>query len=688
MTENDFSREPMLDMFLFETNQLIEQLEEIIIKCEQDRRLDNSDVNEIFRIMHSIKGSAAMMLFNDISLLAHSLEDLFFFIREKSDIQLDFAKLSDLVLAGIDFIKEEIIKIKTGNNAGSSSEELISINAEYLSDLKSEIGNNDEVGADSVKRIQQYYISNYQATTGKEITRYYARIFFDENCQMENVRAYTVIHNLGDIAEEIYYLPEDLLENSGTSEIIKNDGFELYFSTDKPREEVEKLLNDTMFLRTIEISVSDESLISRATLHKSLTVADATEELSSINSEANLENGKGTETSVNAKQQSMISVNVVKLDTLMDLVGEIVIAEAMVTRNPDLDGLVLDNFYKAARQLRKLTNELQDIVMSIRMVPVAMTFQKMNRIVRDMSRKLEKEIELVIIGETTEVDKNIIERLSDPLMHIIRNAVDHGLEDQTGRLAAGKPIKGKITLEARNVGGDVWITVQDDGKGLDRDKILTKARERGLVNKIENELSDKEIYSYIMLPGFSTSDKVTEFSGRGVGMDVVRKNVEEIGGTITIESTLGRGSEFNIKIPLTLAIIDGMLVSAGRAKYTIPTTSIRESFKASEDDVIADSAGNEIIMLRGQCYQVLRLHKLFKLDGAGGSVNDGIMVMIEGEDKAVCLFADRLIGEQQVVVKALPAYLKRINGIAGCTILGDGSISLILDVNALIKKQM
>lgn len=254
----------------------------------------------------------------------------------------------------------------------------------------------------------------------------------------------------------------------------------------------------------------------------------------------------------------------------MDMVGELVISEAMVTQNPDLKGLPLDNFNKAARQLQKITSEFQDIVMSIRMVPLAATFQKMNRIVRDMSKKLSKEVKLEIIGEDTEVDKNIIEHISDPLMHIVRNSIDHGLESPEDRKAKGKSEIGTITLEAKNEGGDVFIIINDDGKGLDREKVLARARENGLINRPESDITDKEVFSYIFLPGFSTKSKVTEFSGRGVGMDIVTKNIASVGGNVSIDSIPDAGTTITLKIPLTLAIMDGMTIRVGESTYTIP----------------------------------------------------------------------------------------------------------------------
>jgi two-component system chemotaxis sensor kinase CheA len=389
------------------------------------------------------------------------------------------------------------------------------------------------------------------------------------------------------------------------------------------------------------------------------------------------------DTQLASSHQSIISVNVTKLDKLMDLVGELVISESMVTQNQDLKGLELENFQKAVRQHRKIIKELQDTAMSIRMVPLSTTFQKMNRIVRDMSKKLSKQIKFEMIGEETEVDKNIIEHLSDPIMHLVRNSVDHGIESAEERKLKGKDEAGTITLEAKNAGGDVLIIVRDDGSGLDRNKILAKARQNGLVKRPENELSDREIYSCIFLPGFSTNDKITEYSGRGVGMDVVTKNIGAIGGTVSIESMPNEGTAVTIKIPLTLAIMEGMGIRVGNSQYVIPIVSIKESFKASGSDLFTDPDGNEMIMIRGECYPVLSLHELFMVKTGITDIPEGIIVMVENDGRGLCIFADELIGEQQVVVKALPNYIKNFKNVRrfmGCTLLGDGSISLIIDI--------
>jgi two-component system chemotaxis sensor kinase CheA len=328
--------------------------------------------------------------------------------------------------------------------------------------------------------------------------------------------------------------------------------------------------------------------------------------------------------------------------------------------------------------------------MSIRMIPIGPTFRKMHRIIRDMSKKVNKEVELVIKGEDTEVDKNIIDNLGDPLMHLIRNAMDHGIESPEERKIKNKSEKGKIILEASNTGGDVIIKITDDGKGLDREKIINKARKNNLINKTDEEISDREAYSLILLPGFSTKEEVTEYSGRGVGMDVVKKNIEKVGGTISIESKKGKGTAISIKIPLTLAIVEGMQIATGNSVYTIPTISIKEAFKAKTKDLIEDIDGNEMIMIRGKCYPIIRMHKHFNVKANTEDLCEGIMIMIEREEKTIVLFTDELLGEQQVVVKPLPNYLIKYplkdNGIGGCTILGNGNISLIIDVMALMSK--
>lgn len=712
---DSISREPMLEMFIFETFQLLDQLEQLLISSEKESGFESS-IDEIFRIMHTIKGSSAMMLFDDISKLAHSIEDLFFYLREEKPGNINSTEITDIVLNGVDFIKNETIKIEDGQEPDGDAAELIKEIRGYLSNLKT-LNKATDNSADSdsdhsreAEEAQKYYISSNKMASSPKSHKYEAVLKFVDESGMENIRAFSVIHDLEEIADVNYFYPEDVMEGSGESEVIQKEGFRVVFSTDLGLDEVKDRLSHTILLKSLEVYVINDDIAygiasgladskvdeskeqeQHQKSAKDIVLDDSlpdseqngqTTERQTLHDKSKNSSGENVATS---SKQSVISVNIAKLDKLMDLVGEIVISESMVSQNPDIDGLQLDNFHKAARQLNKLTSELQDVVMSIRMVPLSMTFQKMNRIVRDMGKKLNKSIELEIIGEETEVDKNIIERISDPLIHLIRNSIDHGFEDAEERKAKGKPPVGKLTLEAKNAGGDVWIFVRDDGRGLNREKILEKARAGGLIHKPETELTDKEVYSFIFMPGFSTKENVTEFSGRGVGMDIVSKNISMVGGTIFVDSVPGGGTIISIKFPLTLAIINGMTIKVGKSRYTIPTISIKESFKVKNEAVIRDTEDNELIMVRGEAYPVLRLHRFYEIDTEVTDINDGIIVMVESDSKVMCIFADELIGEQQVVVKALPKYIKKVKGIGGCTLLGDGSISLIFDIDGLIN---
>jgi two-component system chemotaxis sensor kinase CheA len=671
-------REQMLDMYLFESNQLLEQLEVIMLQTEKSNQLSSENINEIFRIMHTIKGSAAMMGFMSISKIAHSLEDLFFYIRENKEKSFDISAICDLVLPVSDYVKSETEKVNNGLQPDGDStflENDIKTHLEKLSGKKQNTikteNKPEKTTIDMETQINRPDISKAR--------KYIAKIFFDDDAQMENVRAYTIYLNLSKLCVEIISEPKNILESE--TEFTSLNGYAFYFSTENSEEEIRTVFESSMYLKSFslmqvesyEINISDKAAINEAQIIPATTVK---------NENIVIEAQKG--------KLSLISVNVNRLDMLMDIVGEIVISQAMVTKNPDLKDLKLDGFNKAARQLRKLTDELQDIVVSIRMVPILGTFQKMQRIVRDMSKKLEKEVDFVTTGEETEVDKTIIDHLSDPLMHLIRNCMDHGIEPEEERLRVGKNAIGKITLSAVNSGGDVVISVSDDGKGLNKANILKKAKKNGLLTKPEDEILDKEIYAFVMMPGFSTNDVVTEFSGRGVGMDVVKRNIEEVGGSVSIKSTEGKGTTISINIPLTLAIADAMEIAVGTSIFTLPTISIKEVFKPHEKDIIHDDAYNEMIMIRGSCYPIIRLHKLFNQPTEVTTISDGVLIMIEGDNKFACIFADRLIGEQQIVVKPMPKYLKQYSlkdiGVEGCTILGDGSISLILGSKNIISR--
>lgn len=327
--------------------------------------------------------------------------------------------------------------------------------------------------------------------------------------------------------------------------------------------------------------------------------------------------------------------------------------------------------------------------MSLRMVPVSGIFQKMKRIVRDMGKELNKDVELVLSGEDTEIDKTIVDGISDPIMHLVRNAMDHGIESDEERKSNGKDKKGTIKLSASNTGGEIHITVEDDGRGFNSSKILAKAKSKDLLTKPESEYTVKEIYQFLMMPGFSTNEAVTEYSGRGVGMDVVKSNVEKVGGTVALDSKEGIGTIITFKIPLTLTIVSGMQVEVGQSEFIIPIKNIQQSFRTVEDEIIHHTDGGEMILIREKCYPIVRLNEYFNIPTDVTSIEEGILILVESSDNRICLFADNIIGEQQVVVKPLPSILNKYNlkesGVSGCSILGDGSINLILDVGNIIE---
>ena len=682
-----FLNDPMLDMYLFETNQNIEQLEQSILSSEKHSVLTIEDVNDIFRIMHTIKGSSAMMLFNNIASIAHAMEDLFYFLREEKPTHLNYSILSDLVLEGIDFIKIELIKITNTGGCDGDASSLIERIKSYLASIRKDNFKESAIKKDLTTSMQQYYLTHEISAANTSMKGYKAIFHFDPGCEMENLRAYNIVHNVKEITEEFYYVPSDIIENDDSILTIREKGFQLYLKTVITKQEVYDFFMKTLFLKSLEIVELGEDV----DFNQSHVVSGFDMEQPIMVPQIGGVSAGNKEFDNNQAQHNIISVHVAKLDKLMDLMGEMVIAEAMVTQNPNWQDQKVEDFYKAARQLHKITNEVQDMVMSIRMVPLSATFHKMHRIVRDMSRKLNKEVQLKLIGEETEVDKKIIEHISDPLMHLVRNSIDHGIGTSEERLRKGKTSFGQITLEAKNLGSDVVISVKDDGKGLSKERILEKARRNGVLSEVEGDMTDQDIFNLIFLPGFSTKENVSEFSGRGVGMDVVIKNIEAVGGSILVESKEDAGTSTMLKIPLTLAIIDGMNVSVGASRFTLPIISIRESLRPEKDQVIIDPEGKEMIMVRGQCYPILRLHKLFGVVTTITDISKGILIMVEQDGRCVCLLADELKGQQQVVVKALPNYIKKtkkIEGLSGCTLLGDGSISLILNISGLLNMKV
>ena len=675
MSTVDPGMEAMMETFIHETDTELEQLDEIMLDSERARGISEENINTIFRLTHTIKGSAAMMGFEGISNLAHAVEDVFYLIRETPHkLDMVFDTLFDLILETSDFLKVEMEKLRGGGEYVEDDPTALTtrlhqqaaiLKGEYVEEAPAAPADNSAI-----------------SISGENAVR--LRVFFDDDCQMENMRAFMLMTQLQHCCEELESVPAHPENDSGLSAEIAKNGLLLICKSNSP-DDVIKIIESALSIKSYEFLDEEPEEAPVAETRNAEKPADGK------SAQESTDTPSAAKTVLGSAKQSLISVNQSKLDHLMDLVGEIVTAESMVASNPDLRGLKLDNFTKSMRELRKLTDELQDVVMSIRMVPLHNTFHKMDRIVRDMCRKLDKKVELVTEGGDTEIDKTINDAIADPFMHMIRNAMDHAIESPEERLALGKPEVGRITLSARNVGGEIFIDIADDGKGLDAEKLMIKAREKGLLSKPENEYSEKEIFGFIMMAGFSTNQEVTEYSGRGVGMDVVRKNVEQVGGTISIHSVKNQGTTFTIKIPLTLAIVEGMNIQVGDEVFTIPITSIRQSFKLADmSQILHNTNGTEMIMLRGECLPVYRLHDLFGIAARCTDITEGIMIQVESSSSSACIFADELLGEYQVVVKPFPTFFNKYNlkqlGLSGCSVLGDGSISLIIDTNNLITE--
>ncbi len=677
--------ESMLDMYIFETSSLLEQLDEILIRTESANAFIEEDINEVFRIMHTIKGSSAMMGFDNLQKIAHKGEDLFFIIREKPELVKDAHFVYELIFTVSDLYKAEIeiIQASPEDFEPTDFSDIIARLEDAAKQLKSMEDTGGQTSVQPNKGAEQ--LPRESSAEGAMTVR----VRFEAGCGMENLRAFLLLNKIKDDAEILACVPPDVETNSDTSAYIIENGFIIVFkAVEVTNEDILAVIGDAVNVESYEainLPKPEEKAEKEAEKPTPLPTEPTAEKSAARKKDEEIKKAAGS-----GQKQSLISVNLAKLDLLHDIVGEIITTESMVISNPDLDGLKLESFSKAARQLRKLTDELQDTVMSIRMVPLAGAFQKMGRIVRDMKVKLNKNAELVLEGENTEVDKSIVDMLNDPLMHLVRNCMDHGIENTAEeREALGKPAVAQVKLSARNSSGEVIITVSDDGAGINKEKVLAKAQKNGILTRPAEDYSAKEILNIILLPGFSTNESVTEYSGRGVGMDVVKSNIEQIGGSLTVESEEGKGTSFIIKIPLTLAIVDGMKLKVGVTVFTIPISSVRESFIVGENRLITDTEGAEMIMLRGVCYPVLRLHKKFNIKTDVTELKDGIMLIVRAGENDICLFADKLIGEQPVVVKPFPKFLSHWNikqeGLSGCTIMGDGTISLIIDANNLIN---
>jgi len=783
--------EAMLDTFVFETSSLLEELDDILMRTENDE-LTPDDIAEIFRVMHTIKGSAAMMGLQNMSKLAHSVEDLFYIIREDNSVAYDKPAMYELLFAASDSLKNEIDVIQDdsaeltdftelmekirafaavmkgedtaasagGNDGGfdlsvvfpdDESPEVVTAKVTFdaecmmptirglilvrgLGDIAEVCGtyppdlNDDKSGDEILKNglfikfvtddtgaVLENLKNGLNVVNAEIVTKPAAgasgggaaasipegvfaddepedmvtvKVTFDDECMMPCIRGMILVRGLGDIAEVCGTFPPDLNDDSAGDKILK-DGLFLKLITDDTGAVLESLKQGLNVVDAIVVTKPDKSAAPAAPAPKPAAPAAAPK--AEAKAEAKPADKKPPAPKKPAgggdKTSSIISVKLEKLDKLLDLVAEIVITESTVISNPDLKNVTtnLDRFQKSARDLKKLTDELQDVVMSIRMVPVSNAFSKMTRVVRDMNKTLGKGVNLVFEGEETEVDKSIVDILNDPLMHIVRNAVDHGIEPPDERAASGKTEPPTVTLSAGYDSGEVVIACRDNGAGMDREKLLAKGRKNGILTKPESEYTDREAFGLIMAAGFSTNEVVTEYSGRGVGMDVVRKNIESVGGKLYVDSKLGEGSTFTIKIPLSLSIIDVMGIDVAGYNFSVPKSSIVELFRATPDMLLENDT---LIMRRGMCLPIYRFSHVFDVVGENKPLTDGVILLCDVGGKKACFFTDRLIADQQVVVKPfstlLSQYKLKEQGLSGCSVLGDGSITTILDMKEII----
>jgi len=384
-------------------------------------------------------------------------------------------------------------------------------------------------------------------------------------------------------------------------------------------------------------------------------------------------------------EAATIRVAISKVDQLINLVGELVITQAMLAQNSRaLDPAVYQQLLTGLTDLDRNTRDLQESVMSIRMIPMSIVFSRFPRMLRDLASKLGKKVDFVTQGEATELDKGLVEKITDPLTHLVRNSCDHGIEMPADRVRAGKPETGTITLSAAHQGGSIVIEVRDDGRGMSRERILAKARERGL--DVSDQMADAEVWQLIFAPGFSTAEVVTDVSGRGVGMDVVKRNITSLNGTVDIESTEGVGMKVSVRLPLTLAIMDGMSVGVGNEVYILPLSSVVESFQVQAQAVSTVGQGAQLVKVRDEYMPVIELERVFQVPRFDSGKTSDIMVVIEAEGSRVVLLVDELLGQQQVVVKNLESNYRKVPNVSGATILGDGKVALILDTAALVRR--
>jgi two-component system, chemotaxis family, sensor kinase CheA len=737
----------IIQEFVTESRDMIEQLEPAIIELGQNS--DSEIMNAIFRLFHSMKGSAGFLEFDHLTRVAHAAENLLDLIRN-GEINLVPNHVT-LLCGACDFAKEALDMVESDYTDDSmvSAADDISENLHQAIELAKSEGDNTEESAqpeeDNSLSATEEPIDTFPEI---EITDEMRLSFVQEgNELLQNAEQGLLAwgenpednESIGDIFRQIHsfkgncgffgfaqieklsHQMENILDRvkSGSQLAVENPADQLLATLDilqqgvnsisdgkgddipdldKHLADLNKLVAPLLGDFLVEEGVKEEAIAQAVETQKKPVgeilvqqgsaspgqIDNALKKQQQKISKSKAESKPAARTKTPAKRQD-IRVELGKLDNLINLIGELVIAENMMIHNPDLVGLELENFNKAGQHMSKLVRELQEMAMTIRMIPVSGLFRRMIRLVHDISVKAGKKVDLELIGEDTEMDKTVIETITDPLVHLLRNSLDHGLEPPDERLAAGKNEKGTVKLTASHEEGEVWVTIEDNGRGLNKERILSKAIEKGIVEGDGSDLTDKQICNLIFAPGFSTAAQITDISGRGVGMDVVKKNLEKIKGKIDVTSNPGQGTKIILRIPLTLAIIDGMIVRVGTTTCIVPTLSILEAFRPEMDQITITPDGDELARVRENFFPIIRLHDILGKEPDSRELPNGILIVLEYQESRFCLFIDEILGQQQTVIKGLSDFIGTVPGVSGCTILGDGGVSLILDVGTLVE---
>lgn len=648
----DDDQKSMLDVYLYETNSLFEQLDKILIRTEKSNTFTDEDIRSIFRIMHTTKSSSSMMNLQSISVLMHTAEDLFSFFRDDPQKIINHEKQTfDLLFDISDYMHSQLDQMKDEDYTPEDAQQ-------YILRIQALMNTMNDV---KVKSDQEEIIEE-PADIDNSV---YIRISFEEEARMENVRAYMLVMQIKNLCQMLTYYPKELENNPEAAEYIKENGFYITFKATDSQKVLETLYR-SLFLKKCEIIDKDEYFIKTQPQIKTMPQKEALENIS-------------------LEPSSLIPVHVSKLDALQNLIGELIIAESnILTRMEQLNQKELMELFD--RHFHKSLLDIEEIVMSSRLVPIAQIVPKLHRVVRDISRKENKDIHFVVKGEEIEIDKEIVDSLFDPLMHLLRNAVDHGIESQTERQSLHKPETGEIVFNIENKNSEIVIHISDDGRGLNLDKIKEKAASKGLIKK-DHQYTDEEIYAFIMLPGFSTNQKANEFSGRGVGMDVVKNMVDHFKGHITIESQYQVGTHITLHLPLTLMIIESLLFCVGETVFSISSHYAMQFF-AYDQQHIQHENGHYVYVYKDKVLPIIQLNTLFNLHSQK-STSSQILIYVQSATAKACLLVDDIIGYQHIVDKPLPLLLnntfKKATCISGCSLLGDGRVCMTLNLESLLN---